>query len=79
LRRCPVLPSPPLRIRPARTARAGGASWLDSPDDAAQLWAAGECAEAIVTAAADTPFFPGDLAARLVGTTAAEAVPLAMR
>ncbi|MFV0301693.1 MAG: molybdenum cofactor guanylyltransferase MobA [Paracoccus sp. (in: a-proteobacteria)] len=28
-------------------------------------WAAGQGAEAIVTAAADTPFFPADLAARL--------------
>jgi molybdopterin-guanine dinucleotide biosynthesis protein A len=36
---------------------AGGLAGLD--------WAAGQGAEAIVTAAADTPFFPTDLVARL--------------
>ena len=41
-------------------------------------WAAAEGAEAIVTAAADTPFFPRDLAARLAAAAAAEGVPLAM-
>jgi molybdopterin-guanine dinucleotide biosynthesis protein A len=41
-------------------------------------WAAAEGAEAIVTAAADTPFFPCDLAARLAGAAVAEGVPLAM-
>lgn len=41
-------------------------------------WAHAEGAEAIVTAAADTPFFPRDLAARLAAAAAAEGVPLAM-
>jgi molybdopterin-guanine dinucleotide biosynthesis protein A len=41
-------------------------------------WAAGQGAPAIVTAAADTPFFPLDLAARLRAAAEAEAMPLAM-
>jgi molybdopterin-guanine dinucleotide biosynthesis protein A len=41
-------------------------------------WAVTEGAEAIVTAAADTPFFPRDLAARLARAAAAEGAPLAM-
>jgi molybdopterin-guanine dinucleotide biosynthesis protein A len=41
-------------------------------------WAHAEGAEAIVTAAADTPFFPRDLAARLTAAAGAEGVPLAM-
>ena len=39
-------------------------------------WAAGQDARAIVTAAADTPFFPADLVARL--TAAAGDTPLAL-
>ena len=60
-------PGPLRRLRPAGAARrrrraiagplAGVLAGLD--------WAAAEGAEAIVTAAADTPFFPRDLAARL--------------
>jgi molybdopterin-guanine dinucleotide biosynthesis protein A len=41
-------------------------------------WAAGAGAEAVVTAAADTPFFPPDLVLRLVEGAAAEGTPLAM-
>ncbi len=41
-------------------------------------WAAGRGAAAIVTAAADTPFFPRDLVERLVAAAEAEGVPLAM-
>ena len=41
-------------------------------------WAAGEGAEAIVTAAADTPFFPDDLAARLQEAAAGMADPLVL-
>ncbi|WP_158969055.1 molybdenum cofactor guanylyltransferase MobA [Chachezhania sediminis] len=41
-------------------------------------WAAGQGAEAIVTAAADTPFFPGDLVARLVDVSSDMDVPLAL-
>jgi molybdopterin-guanine dinucleotide biosynthesis protein A len=41
-------------------------------------WAAGEGAEAIVTAAADTPFFPRDLVAGLRLAREAAGTPLAM-
>ena len=41
-------------------------------------WAAAEGAEAIVTAAADTPFFPRDLVARAAAAAAAAGTPLAM-
>lgn len=41
-------------------------------------WAAGQGAEAIVTAAGDTPFFPADLVARLTAARDAAAVPLVM-
>ncbi len=41
-------------------------------------WAAGQGADAIVTAAADTPFFPRDLVAVLRAAAAAEGTPLAM-
>lgn len=41
-------------------------------------WAADQGAEAIVTAAADTPFFPQDLVARLVSAAAGQDVPLVM-
>lgn len=41
-------------------------------------WAAGEAAEAIVTVAADTPFFPRDLVARLQGAAAGMAHPLVL-
>ncbi|SFE83662.1 molybdenum cofactor guanylyltransferase MobA [Roseivivax sediminis] len=41
-------------------------------------WAAGEGAEAIVTVAADTPFFPRDLVARLQDAAAGMAHPLAL-
>ncbi|KNX43289.1 Molybdenum cofactor guanylyltransferase [Roseovarius tolerans] len=41
-------------------------------------WAAGEGAEAIVTVAADTPFFPRDLVATLQGAAAGMAHPLVL-
>jgi molybdenum cofactor guanylyltransferase len=41
-------------------------------------WAAGHGAHAIVTAAADTPFFPRDLVAVLTAAAAAAGTPLAM-
>jgi molybdenum cofactor guanylyltransferase len=41
-------------------------------------WAAGQGARAIVTAAADTPFFPRDLVAALSAAAAAAGTPLAM-
>ncbi|UWS80227.1 molybdenum cofactor guanylyltransferase MobA [Phaeobacter sp. G2] len=41
-------------------------------------WAAGQGAEAIVTAAADTPFFPTDLVARLVAASKGQAHPLVL-
>jgi len=41
-------------------------------------WAAGQGAEAIVTAAADTPFFPRDLVARLVDASEGMAAPLVL-
>ncbi|NIZ12464.1 molybdenum cofactor guanylyltransferase MobA [Phaeobacter sp. HF9A] len=41
-------------------------------------WAAEQGAEAIVTAAADTPFFPTDLVARLVAASAGQAHPLVL-
>lgn len=41
-------------------------------------WAAGEGAEAIVTAAADTPFFPETLVAQLVDAAARARTPLAV-
>ncbi len=40
-------------------------------------WAAGQGADAIVTAAADTPFFPRDLAARLAGAAGPTGLALA--
>lgn len=40
-------------------------------------WAAGQGARAIVTVAADTPFFPGDLVARLQGAAGAAGLALA--
>jgi molybdopterin-guanine dinucleotide biosynthesis protein A len=41
-------------------------------------WAATQGAEAIVTAAADTPFFPTDLVDRLVAASAGQAHPLVL-
>ena len=41
-------------------------------------WAAGQGADAIVTAAADTPFFPTDLVARLVEASEGQAHPLVL-
>lgn len=41
-------------------------------------WAATQGAETIVTAAADTPFFPTDLVARLVAAAAGQAHPLVL-
>jgi molybdopterin-guanine dinucleotide biosynthesis protein A len=41
-------------------------------------WAAGEGAEAIVTVAADTPFFPTDLVTRLQAAAEAQGVPIAL-
>jgi molybdopterin-guanine dinucleotide biosynthesis protein A len=41
-------------------------------------WAAGQGASHILTAAADTPFFPPDLAARLAEAAAAEDTPIAL-
>lgn len=41
-------------------------------------WAAQTGAEAIVTAAADTPFLPGDLVARLTAEAAEKGVPIAL-
>lgn len=41
-------------------------------------WAAGQGAEAIVTVAADTPFFPSDLVARLVAASEEQAHPLVL-
>ncbi|OIQ30172.1 MAG: molybdenum cofactor guanylyltransferase MobA [Alphaproteobacteria bacterium MedPE-SWcel] len=41
-------------------------------------WAAAEGAEAIVTAAADTPFFPQDLVTRLVAASAGQRHPLVL-
>jgi molybdenum cofactor guanylyltransferase len=41
-------------------------------------WAADIGAEAIVTAAADTPFLPGDLVARLTAGAAEKGVPIAL-
>lgn len=41
-------------------------------------WAAGQGAETIVTVAADTPFFPTDLVARLRGAAGCMAHPLAL-
>lgn len=41
-------------------------------------WAAEEGADAIVTAAADTPFFPTDLVARLVAASDGQAHPLVL-
>ncbi|MGR3760489.1 molybdenum cofactor guanylyltransferase MobA [Roseobacteraceae bacterium NS-SX3] len=41
-------------------------------------WAAGQGAEAIVTAAADTPFFPRDLVERLMAAAAGQAHPLVL-
>ncbi|RVT87261.1 molybdenum cofactor guanylyltransferase MobA [Rhodobacteraceae bacterium CCMM004] len=41
-------------------------------------WAAGQGAAAIVTAAADTPFFPEDLAARLTAAAQAADTPIAL-
>lgn len=41
-------------------------------------WAAGQGADSIVTAAADTPFFPTDLVARLVAASKGQAHPLVL-
>ncbi len=41
-------------------------------------WAAGQGAEAIVTAAADTPFFPTDLVARLLAASQGQTHPLVL-
>ncbi len=41
-------------------------------------WAAAEGAESIVTVAADTPFFPGDLVARLTAGAAAAGTSIAL-
>lgn len=41
-------------------------------------WAAGQGADSIVTAAADTPFFPTDLVARLVEASKGQAHPLVL-
>ena len=41
-------------------------------------WAAGQGADAIVTAAADTPFFPTDLVARLVAASKGQTHPLVL-
>jgi len=41
-------------------------------------WAAGQDAEAIVTVAADTPFFPFDLVARLGSAAIAASVPITL-
>jgi len=41
-------------------------------------WAAGEGAKAIVTAAADTPFFPRDLVRRLCAAAAQDGAPIAL-
>ncbi|WP_281953864.1 molybdenum cofactor guanylyltransferase MobA [Pseudophaeobacter arcticus] len=41
-------------------------------------WAAGQGADAIVTAAADTPFFPTDLVARLVAASKGQEHPLVL-
>lgn len=41
-------------------------------------WAAEQGAEAVVTVAADTPFFPTDLAARLVAASEGQAHPLVL-
>jgi molybdopterin-guanine dinucleotide biosynthesis protein A len=41
-------------------------------------WAAGQGADAIVTVAADTPFFPTDLVARLVEASKGQAHPLVL-
>ncbi len=41
-------------------------------------WAAGQGADAIVTAAADTPFLPTDLVARLAEAAAAARAPIAL-
>ena len=41
-------------------------------------WAAGQRAEAIVTVAADTPFFPRDLVARLVAASEGQEKPLVL-
>jgi len=41
-------------------------------------WAAGHGAQAIVTAAADTPFFPADLAARLAERAARTGAPIVL-
>ena len=41
-------------------------------------WAAGQGAQTIVTAAADTPFFPEDLVARLTGAAEQAGTPIAL-
>ncbi|WP_371747308.1 molybdenum cofactor guanylyltransferase MobA [Acuticoccus sp. I52.16.1] len=45
---------------------------------AAMEWAAGEGATRVVTVAADTPFFPMDLVARLVAAADAAGAPIAL-
>lgn len=72
---------------PARFAAFGLPVVADEADDfpgplagvlAGLDWAAGEGASHIVTAAADTPFFPRDLAARLEEAAARDGVPIAL-
>jgi molybdopterin-guanine dinucleotide biosynthesis protein A len=72
---------------PARFARFGLPVLADPlPDHPGPLagvlagldWAAGLGADAIVTAAADTPFFPRDLAARLQQAARDEGTPIAL-
>ena len=41
-------------------------------------WAAGEGASHLVTAAADTPFFPGDLVPRLIAAAEDQGKPIAL-
>lgn len=71
---------------PARLAEFGLPVLADSlPDHPGPLagvlagmdWAAGQGARAIVTAAADTPFFPSDLVARLQASAGASGLALA--
>lgn len=45
---------------------------------AGMRWAAGEGYSHVVSAAADTPFFPADLAARLIQAAEAEGKPIAL-
>lgn len=72
---------------PARFAAFGLPVVADADDDRAGPlagvlagldWAAGRGASAIVTVAGDTPFFPADLAARLLDAAEAEGAPIAL-